>query len=128
MPRGVAVSLFFCALIAKKTTPQRDFPIHIRLSIVASIAKGECVRSSLADFGDGKTLPPRNGWIEMVDQQCEGCRYFSPARTCIEKPTWGHCTWATGTDADQGRMEGLFTWADDTCPHFVRRRQSLLRR
>jgi len=83
MPRGVAVSLFFCAHTGKKINPPSGFLIHIGLS---------------------------------------------PARTCIEKPTWGHCTWATGTNPDQGRMEGLFTWADDTCPHFVMRRQSLLRR
>jgi hypothetical protein len=64
----------------------------------------------------------------MTDQRCKACQYFSPARTCIEKPDWGHCTWATGIDANQGKVAGLFTWADDTCQHFVRRRQSALHR
>ncbi|HNY77309.1 MAG: hypothetical protein RBS72_02385 [Sedimentisphaerales bacterium] len=64
----------------------------------------------------------------MIEQRCELCRYFSPARTCIEKPTWGHCTWAIPTDADSDGMAGLFTWADDTCQHFVMRRESALHR
>ncbi len=63
-----------------------------------------------------------------TDQRCEICRYFLAARTCIEKPTWGHCTWATSLNADQHRPKGLFTWADDMCSHFVMRRESALQK
>lgn len=59
----------------------------------------------------------------MNERQCESCRHFMPAYTCIEKPTWGHCGWP-GQNQGGKKTGGLFTWADDTCGHFQFRKET----
>jgi hypothetical protein len=66
----------------------------------------------------------------MTERLCEACEHFSPAHTCIEKPTWGHCMklveakpgWSTG------KLRPLFTWADNHCDGFQSRQSSPIRR
>lgn len=63
----------------------------------------------------------------MTERRCENCRYFTPAYTCIEKPTWGHCAWAGQSQAGKSgkkKVKGLFTWADDVCGHFELRKET----
>jgi hypothetical protein len=59
----------------------------------------------------------------MDKPQCEACRYFASAYTCIEKPTWGHCTWSGHGDHGDLQGTGLFTWADDCCINYRARQE-----
>jgi len=65
----------------------------------------------------------------MTERLCENCHFFSPAQTCIEKPTWGHCMWPVNhRSRENGRNpHPLFTWADATCSHFAPRREAATR-
>ncbi len=51
---------------------------------------------------------------------CETCEHFSPAQTCIEKPTWGHCMRLVKGRPGRGAGKGapVFTWADSVCGDF----------
>lgn len=56
----------------------------------------------------------------FMKRLCETCEHFSPAHTCIEKPTWGHCMRLVC-----GRLAGkaekgspVFTWADSLCDDY----------
>jgi len=59
----------------------------------------------------------------MTERLCLACVYFSPAHTCIERPTWGHClkrvTPTPGAGAGTGQPR--FTWADNHCDDFQMR-------
>ena len=54
----------------------------------------------------------------MMERQCGRCRFFSAARSCMEKPTWGHCLYGVHEGGDCTEAEGRFTWANKTCEHF----------
>lgn len=61
----------------------------------------------------------------ISDRLCQACEHFSPAYTCIEKPTWGYCMRLT---KDRARREFSsvrppFTWADNKCEQFQQRGQ-----
>lgn len=60
---------------------------------------------------------------------CRTCEYFSPAHTCIERPTWGYCMRLTVEEHSCGGQKGtaLFTWADGICRDF-KARQSVAAR
>jgi hypothetical protein len=62
----------------------------------------------------------------MTEPTCSNCQFFSPAQTCIEKPTWGHCSKLTARNGRERTQQAqpLFTWADDMCPAFEARSQS----
>jgi hypothetical protein len=62
----------------------------------------------------------------MTEPTCANCRFFSPAQTCIEKPTWGHCAkLAANASRDKSqKAEPLFTWANDMCHMFEARARS----
>lgn len=65
------------------------------------------------------------GQAAMSDQLCGACRHFSPAYTCVERPTWGYCmkrVRSPGTGTDRA-AEAVFTWADNCCDDFQPRRQ-----
>lgn len=51
---------------------------------------------------------------------CETCEHFSPAHTCIEKPTWGHCLRLVNGKAGRnvGKGSPVFTWADSLCDDY----------
>jgi len=51
---------------------------------------------------------------------CETCEHFSPAHTCIEKPTWGYCMRLAGGNTERKAERGSprFTWADAVCDDF----------
>ena len=65
----------------------------------------------------------------MIQQLCEACAFFSPAHTCIEKPTWGHCMKLVKArpNGSAGDLRPLFTWADNHCDDFQQRRPSSVR-
>ncbi len=65
------------------------------------------------------------GKTVMSDQLCQACRHFSPAYTCVERPTWGYCIKRargpeTGADPP---VEPVFTWADNRCDDFQSRQR-----
>jgi len=66
----------------------------------------------------------------MTRQLCDGCEFFSPAHTCIEKPAWGHCMKLVKTQPGwiTGKPRPLFTWADNHCDDFQPRQSSSVRR
>ena len=51
----------------------------------------------------------------MDEPRCETCRYFDPAHSCVERPTWGHCR--QNVRPGDKKSLGLFTWADDVCEY-----------
>lgn len=59
----------------------------------------------------------------MTEHLCEACEFFTPAHTCIEKPTWGHCMKLVKTKPgwNAGKPRSLFTWADHHCDDFQAR-------
>lgn len=64
----------------------------------------------------------------MDKRQCANCGYFMPALACIEKPTWGHCSWPRQSQRGGKEPKALFTWADDMCAHFTYPRESAVQR
>ncbi len=54
------------------------------------------------------------------ERRCKTCSHFSPALTCIERPTWGRCLRLLknpcGGSAPAGKS--LFVWADNTCDSY----------
>ena len=66
----------------------------------------------------------------MTGQLCEACEHFSPAHTCIERPTWGHCMKLVKAKPGWSTVElrPLFTWADNHCDDFQVRPPSSVRR
>jgi hypothetical protein len=65
----------------------------------------------------------------MSQQLCDACVFFSPAHTCIEKPTWGHCLKLVKARPDWGaqKLRPFFTWADNHCDDFQPRQPSVVR-
>jgi hypothetical protein len=62
----------------------------------------------------------------MINERlCNTCDFFSPALTCVERPTWGRCMrLAKGQSvgkAPAGRA--LFTWVDNNCENYQPRGQ-----
>jgi hypothetical protein len=61
-----------------------------------------------------------------MERTCTQCRFFTPAQTWIEPPTWGQCTkrliQVAGFDVQNDRP--TFTWADGTCDDFEPSSQS----
>lgn len=51
---------------------------------------------------------------------CGACEHFSPAHTCIEKPTWGYCMRLAEEMSRRSGQKGspLFAWADGICDDF----------
>jgi len=70
----------------------------------------------------GKMIGIENGQRVMNERICVRCRHFSPARTCMEKPTWGHCMWSVPEGKDETERQGRFAWAEAVCEHFASRR------
>lgn len=63
------------------------------------------------------------------ERRCNTCNHFSPALTCIERPTWGHClrllkSPSGGSPAGKSR----FTWADSTCDNHQPRPKAVKQR
>jgi hypothetical protein len=56
----------------------------------------------------------------MTQRRCGACEFFRPARTCMEKPTWGHCMKLVKIKPDWsvGKLRPLFTWADNHCDDY----------
>jgi hypothetical protein len=78
-------------------------------------------------FGGHPTAPrPKAGLVDFRQERyvaderlCNICNHFSPALTCIEKPTWGRCMrLAGGHCGDAAKGRSLFTWADNVCDKF----------
>ena len=63
-----------------------------------------------------------------MERQCETCEYFSPAHTCIEKPTWGHCMRLVRGRPDGGSEKGspVFAWANGSHSGYDPRTRSLV--
>ncbi len=66
----------------------------------------------------------------MTPRLCERCEFFNPAHTCIEKPTWGHCTKLIQAKPEWGtvKLRPMFTWADSHCDGFQTRQSAAVRR
>jgi len=62
----------------------------------------------------------------VSDRLCETCEHFSPAYTCIEKPTWGYCLRLAKDPSGRElhHVRPLFTWADNECDQFRQRVQA----
>jgi hypothetical protein len=56
----------------------------------------------------------------MNERLCDTCEHFSPALTCMRKPSWGLCKKAAnGPPAGNVPKTKLsFTWADHRCDSF----------
>jgi len=65
-----------------------------------------------------------------MDRVCGTCEHFSPAHTCIEKPTWGYCTRGIGGKGGHADREDAtrFTWADAVCRDYRPREPASSRR
>ncbi|HSW02446.1 MAG TPA: hypothetical protein VLI39_19940 [Sedimentisphaerales bacterium] len=61
---------------------------------------------------------------------CETCEHFSPAYTCIEKPTWGHCMRLVSGRVARPAEKGspVFTWADSLCDDYRPKQAAPVRR
>lgn len=64
----------------------------------------------------------------MSERLCGSCWYFVSARSCYDKPIWGHCTWPIqhGHEEEAG-PNGQFTWADNTCEDYRARQEAITR-
>ena len=66
----------------------------------------------------------------MTQRVCETCEFFAPARTCFEKPTWGHCQRLVQAKQEPNvpALRPFFTWADNHCDDFQVRPSSAVSR
>ena len=119
--------------VARRPTPHflpiGYFFVHIRLQRSAfyideesGYATAPRRRRQRLRTSNGKHLA-KNGHCVMSERTCGNCYHFSSARSCYDKPTWGHCTWPTDDAEDTVGPDGRFTWADDTCEHYEARQQ-----
>jgi hypothetical protein len=65
----------------------------------------------------------------LNERLCHACEHFSPAFTCMEKPTWGYCErQAVGPPGGHPtQTRSSFTWADSRCDNFQPRGQVVRR-
>jgi len=49
---------------------------------------------------------------------CVQCRFFAPASTCVEKPTWGYCNRLKGHGPPETADRPRLAWADQLCDHY----------